>query len=47
MEEIVHNTLKKYKSGFVGCISNVTLATDYTIDLIKQAASGQNIQQCS
>lgn len=47
MEDIVLSTKKRFKSGFVGCVSNITLATDYHIDLIGEAAEGQNIQQCS
>lgn len=47
MDDIVHSTLKKYTSGLVGCISNVTLATNFHIDLIGQASDGQNIKACS
>jgi len=47
MDNIVLGTLHKYTSGFVGCLSNVTLATDYSIDLIVDADDGRNIRQCS
>ena len=46
MREIVHSTLKKYKTGFSGCIANVTIATDYTLDLLGEAVAGENIRQC-
>ena len=47
MDNIVLGTLHKYLSGFVGCLSNVTLATDYSIDLIRDADDGRNVRQCS
>ncbi len=46
MDDIVHKTLRKYKIGFSGCIEYITIATDYTIDLIGEAEGGQNIEQC-
>jgi len=47
MDNIVLGTLNKYASGFVGCLSNVTLAADYAIDLIADADDGRNVRQCS
>jgi len=47
MDSIVLGTLHKYTSGFVGCLSNVTLANDYSIDLIADADDGRNVRQCS
>jgi hypothetical protein len=47
MEDVVHNTMLKYTKGFVGCISDVTLATDYHIDLMAEVSEGQNILECS
>ncbi|XP_063584947.1 pikachurin-like [Penaeus indicus] len=32
--------------GLTGCIADLTLATDYHVDLITQAAAGQNIDYC-
>lgn len=46
MDDIVHGTLHKYSTGFVGCIANVTLATDFQVDLIAEADEGSNIAQC-
>jgi len=47
MDNIVLGTLRKYSTGFVGCLSNVTLAADYAIDLTGDADDGRNIRQCS
>jgi len=48
MDSVVLGTLHKYSSGFVGCLSNVTLAADYSIDLIRKTATdGRNVRQCS
>ena len=46
MDNVVHSTIRKYKSGFSGCISNVTFATDYHLDIMGHAAEGRNIHQC-
>jgi len=46
MDNIVLRTLRKYSAGFVGCLSNVTLAADNSIDLIVNADEGRNIRQC-
>jgi len=46
MDNIVLGTLHKYSSGFVGCLSNVTLASDYAVNLIRDAVDGRNIRQC-
>lgn len=32
--------------GLRGCVADVILATDYHVDLITQAAAGQNIDYC-
>ena len=45
-DRIVQRTLGKYRNGLVGCIRNVTLATDYHIQLTEEAAMGQNIEEC-
>lgn len=47
MDNIVLGTLHKYSSGFVGCIANVTLATDYPVVLVEDADLGsRNVAQC-
>ena len=47
MEDISVQTNRRYLSGFIGCVTNVTLATDYKIDLMADATYGQNINRCS
>lgn len=47
MDNIVLGTLHKYSSGFVGCISNVTLTSNYVIDLVEDADRGsRNVGHC-
>jgi len=47
MDNIVLGTLHKYSSGFVGCLSSLTLATDYSVDLFDGADDGRNLRQCN
>jgi len=47
MDDVVHGTLFKYTSGFVGCISNITLGEDYELNLMKEADDGSNISRCT
>ncbi|KAI8509776.1 hypothetical protein Bbelb_122040 [Branchiostoma belcheri] len=47
MNNIVMDTGRHYTRGIVGCISHVTLATDYHIRLYEEATAGQNIVECS
>lgn len=46
MTDILHLSFGKYSSGFVGCISQLTLATDFHLRLVSQADSGLNIEAC-
>ena len=46
IDQIAHGTLRKYNSGFNGCIKDVMLATDFKVDLMADAADGENIHQC-
>ncbi|ESO11987.1 hypothetical protein HELRODRAFT_63300, partial [Helobdella robusta] len=46
MEDIVQRTLKRYKSGLVGCLQNVTLGGDLGIHLVEDALEGSNINSC-
>ncbi|KAK3090693.1 hypothetical protein FSP39_013808 [Pinctada imbricata] len=39
-------TFGKFLTGFTGCISDVKLAEEYNINLVKGAHSGRNIQSC-
>ncbi|CAH1774566.1 unnamed protein product [Owenia fusiformis] len=45
--DMVHRTHRKYTKGFIGCIHQLTLATDYHVQLTGEASDGQNIQPCS
>jgi len=36
----------RYQSGFVGCIDNVTLATDYRLDMLGEADMVSDVHQC-
>lgn len=46
MKEIALHTNRQYLRGLVGCISHLTLSTDYHISLVEDAASGKNINTC-
>ncbi|KAF2984643.1 hypothetical protein EK904_012564, partial [Melospiza melodia maxima] len=43
MREIALHTNRQYLRGLVGCISHLTLSTDYHISLVEDAANGKNI----
>ena len=47
MPDVVDSTGGRYISSFVGCIRSMKLATEYEVDLLNQAVSGVNIEQCS
>ncbi|NWY02494.1 EGFLA protein, partial [Nothoprocta ornata] len=46
MKEIALHTNRQYLRGLVGCISHLTLSTDYHISLVEDAADGKNINMC-
>uniref|UniRef100_A0A8V0YGJ8 EGF like, fibronectin type III and laminin G domains n=1 Tax=Gallus gallus TaxID=9031 RepID=A0A8V0YGJ8_CHICK len=46
MKEIALHTNRQYLRGLVGCISHLTLSTDYHISLVEDAADGKNINTC-
>lgn len=46
MKEIALHTNRQYLRGLVGCISHLTLSTDYHISLVEDAANGKNINTC-
>ncbi|XP_018957619.2 pikachurin-like [Cyprinus carpio] len=47
MKEIALHTNTQYMRGLVGCISHFTLATDYHLSLVDDAADGKNINTCT
>jgi hypothetical protein len=46
MPQVAQSTVGKFSSGFIGCISNLTLATDYKVDLMDEVRDGRNVEQC-
>uniref|UniRef100_UPI00398F6E33 pikachurin isoform X2 n=1 Tax=Pristiophorus japonicus TaxID=55135 RepID=UPI00398F6E33 len=46
MKEIALHTNRQYMRGFVGCISHLTLSTDYHVSLVEDATDGKNINTC-
>uniref|UniRef100_A0A7N8WXA9 EGF like, fibronectin type III and laminin G domains n=1 Tax=Mastacembelus armatus TaxID=205130 RepID=A0A7N8WXA9_9TELE len=47
MKEIALHTNRQYIGGLVGCVSHLTLSTDYHLALVEDAADGKNINTCS
>lgn len=47
MKEIALHTDRQYVGGLVGCVSHLTLSTDYHVALVEDAADGKNINTCS
>lgn len=47
MKEIALHTNRQYMRGLLGCVSHVTLATDYHLSLVDDAADGKNINTCT
>uniref|UniRef100_A0A8C7RFE8 EGF like, fibronectin type III and laminin G domains n=1 Tax=Oncorhynchus mykiss TaxID=8022 RepID=A0A8C7RFE8_ONCMY len=46
MKEVGLYTHGQYLWGLVGCISQLTLSTDYHLSLVEDAAAGKNINTC-
>lgn len=46
MKEIALHTHRQYVRGLVGCVSHLTLSTDYHVSLVGDAADGKNINTC-
>ncbi|XP_043925832.1 pikachurin [Protopterus annectens] len=46
MKEIALHTNRLYMKGLIGCISHLTLSTDYHVALVENAADGKNINTC-
>ncbi|KAL3218301.1 hypothetical protein MRX96_005957 [Rhipicephalus microplus] len=44
--DVAHVTRGRYKSGLVGCVANLTLASNYHVRLVSHAATGINVQPC-
>ncbi|XP_046330214.1 pikachurin-like [Haliotis rufescens] len=46
MPDVSQNSLGKFSSGYVGCMKDVILATDFNIKMMNHAQSGRNIYHC-
>ncbi|XP_058536033.1 pikachurin [Ochotona princeps] len=46
IKEVALHTNRQYMKGLVGCISHLTLSTDYHISLVEDAVDGKNINTC-
>ncbi|KAL4660850.1 pikachurin-like isoform X1 [Arapaima gigas] len=46
MKEIALHTNRQFMRGLIGCISHLTLSTDYHLSLVEDAADGKNINTC-
>ncbi|XP_077981026.1 pikachurin-like [Glandiceps talaboti] len=47
MNDIVELSLHRYSSGLIGCLHDVTLATDYHLDLLADTVGGRSIDVCT
>ena len=47
VDQLAHNTLKKFTTGFEGCISDLTLAAKHHVDLMEDVEDGENIHECT
>uniref|UniRef100_A0A8C4Z9J1 Pikachurin n=1 Tax=Gadus morhua TaxID=8049 RepID=A0A8C4Z9J1_GADMO len=47
MKEVALHTNRQHVGGLVGCISHLTLSTDFHLGLVEDAVDGKNINTCS
>lgn len=47
MPEVSQKTLKKFTSGYNGCLQDFTLAEDYRLQMVQSAQNGRNVRRCS
>lgn len=47
MPDVSQRTLKKFTSGYNGCLQDLTLAEDYRLQMVQSAQNGQNVLRCS
>ncbi|CAL8249334.1 unnamed protein product [Merluccius merluccius] len=47
MKEVALHTNRQHVGGLVGCISHLTLSTDFHLGLVEDAGDGKNINTCS
>jgi hypothetical protein len=46
LEDIAISTRRRHRKGIIGCVSHITLATDYHVKIVTQASKGVNIRPC-
>jgi hypothetical protein len=46
MPEVSQNSMRKFSTGFIGCIKDMMLAEEYQFSLVEKAQSGSNIETC-
>lgn len=47
MPEVSQNSMRKFSTGFIGCIKDMMLAEEYQFSLVEKAQSGSNIETCT
>lgn len=47
MPDVLQGTLRKFTSGYTGCIQDLVLDDDFSLSLLQSADSGRNIVPCS
>ena len=47
MPDVSQGTLRKFSSGYSGCIQDMILDNDFSLSLLQSADSGRNIVPCS
>ncbi|KAG7262186.1 hypothetical protein CRUP_022181 [Coryphaenoides rupestris] len=47
MKEVALHTNRRHAGGLVGCVSHLTLSTDFHVGLVEDAADGKNINTCT
>ena len=46
VDQLSQKTLRKFTTGFVGCISNLTLAATHHVKLMDDVTDGENVREC-
>lgn len=47
MPEVSQKTLKKFTSGYNGCLQDFVLSEDYRLQMVQSAQNGRNVLRCS
>ena len=46
VNEMAEKTLKKFTTGFEGCISSLTLSATHHVQLMDDVMDGENVREC-